>query len=85
MDKAGEPRLKLVRPSRSEKTVRTLERWLEAAKDGSLIGLAGIPIFLRHEYEVVIIDEAERFPELLRGLVRELDDDLVKIIHPRSK
>lgn len=74
------PPFKLVDDDISLDTIQCLERLLEMAKRGELIGVALVAMLKRRDYFTHATGETYRNPTFTRGMLRVLDDDLGKRI-----
>lgn len=67
-------RLTLVIKAPDRETVETLTRLLEAARSGTIIGLAYVALHHHHEYSADLVGQALSSPLLCRGICRCLED-----------
>lgn len=68
----------LVAAQLSEDTIECLERLLEEAKSGQVIGIAFAALMRRRHYITHACGEVLRERVYTRGMLRELDDGLSK-------
>lgn len=72
------PAFRLVQDNISTDTVEALETLLDSARNGSVIGMAFVAIYKRHQFIANATGEAYRHPVLARGMLATLDDSLAK-------
>lgn len=65
--------LRIVPPRICTETVEALERWLNEARRGDLVGLACVKIYRTH-YRPELAGQARQRPTLTRGMVGALED-----------
>jgi hypothetical protein len=65
-------------------TVECLERLLEAARSGQIIGIAFVAMLQRREYLAEAVGEAARNPTFARGMVGALEDRISYLMRARS-
>lgn len=70
------PPFSLISHTESTETVECLERWLEQARAGELLGIAAVKLYKRRQFSVHACGEAHRSPVFAKGCVGMLDDDL---------
>ncbi len=67
---------RLISDELSQDTIECLERLLQEARDGRLIGIAFAGILKHQKYVHHACGEVKRQRILTRGILRELDDSL---------
>ena len=75
------PAFRLVHAQLSRDTVRALERLLDEAKGGKLIGISYAAMYEQRAYVVGNAGECHRNPTFTRGMVAALDDYLREMVH----
>lgn len=68
--------MRLIREDVSNDTIHCLERLLEDARAGKVVGIAYAAIFKRRNFSVNVCGEAHRSPVFTRGVLASLDDEL---------
>ena len=71
-----------VPPSVSKDTVRRLELWLDQAKRGDLVGIAGVMIHRGNRWTADAAGEAMRMPTFTMGMLQRLARRLEDIEDP---
>lgn len=69
-------RPQLIADQLSQDTIQCLERLLQEARDGHIIGIAFAALMKRHHFVAHTCGEVHRNRVLARGILRELDDEL---------
>jgi hypothetical protein len=67
-------------PPVDQPTIDTLKKLLTQAENGDLIGLAFVALHKTYNYRSEITGQARHSPTFTRGMIRELDDKLAKLI-----
>lgn len=75
--------LRIVEPVVDADTVRSLQKLLEAALRGRIVGLAYVALHCGPDYSADVVGEAKAHPLLTRGIVGALEDAVAA--HPRRK
>lgn len=75
---------RLIQDNLSHETVECLEQLLEEARDGQVIGIVFAAMYKRRSYVVDAAGEAHRNPTWSLGMVRALDNHLVKKLNAQA-
>jgi hypothetical protein len=68
----------LVQPRQDSATVETLQRLLDEALAGRVIGLAYVALHTQDEYSGHVVGQVLESPLLARGICRALEDTISK-------
>lgn len=72
--------LRLVQPQTDKATVEAVEKLLEQAKQGTVVGFAYVAMRQGGKYSGDVVGRARQFPIYALGLVRTLENLIVKLI-----
>ena len=72
--------LKIVQPAVEQATVEALRKLQQQAEQGAIVGLVYVALYRGGDYQGDAVGRARRFPLYCLGLIRALEQILVKLI-----